>query len=65
LPEKESAYPEFEMFGKTMPAYGIYARHVRGMKLQNVRTTPLKPDARPARVLIDVEDVMSPGLGGE
>jgi hypothetical protein len=65
LPENESAYPEFEMFGKTMPAYGIYARHVRGMKLQNVRTTPLKPAARPARLLIDVEDVMSPGLGGE
>ena len=57
LPEKESAYPEFEMFGKTMPAYGIYARHLRGMKLQQVRTSLLKPDARPATVFIDVEDV--------
>jgi hypothetical protein len=45
------------MFGKTMPAYGIYARHVRGIKLQNVRITPVKPDARPATVLIDVEDM--------
>ncbi|HYJ47709.1 MAG TPA: glycosyl hydrolase family 28 protein, partial [Pyrinomonadaceae bacterium] len=57
LPEKESAYPEYEMFGKTMPAYGIYARHVRGMKLQDVRTSLLKPDARPATVFIDVVDV--------
>ena len=57
LPEKETAYPEFNMFGKTMPASGIYARHVRGMTLENVRTTLLKPDARPATVFVDVEDV--------
>jgi hypothetical protein len=57
LPEKEKAYPEFDVFGKTMPAYGIYARHVRGIKFQNVRTSLIKPDARPATVLIDVEDV--------
>ena len=57
LPEKEAAYPEFDMFGKTLPAYGIYARHVRGIKLQNVRTSLLKPDARPATVFIDAEDV--------
>jgi len=57
LPEKEKAYPEFDTFGKTMPAYGIYARHLRGVTIQNVRTTLLKPDARPATVFIDVEDV--------
>lgn len=57
LPEKESAYPEFGMFGKTIPASGIYARHVRGIKLQNMRISLLKPDARPATVFIDVEDI--------
>lgn len=57
LPEKETAYPEYEMFGKTMPAYAVYARHVRGLKLLNVRTSALKPDARPATVFVDVEDV--------
>lgn len=57
LPEKESNYPEFDTFGKILPAYGIYARHVRGLKLQNVRTTLLQPDARPATVFIDVEAV--------
>src|SRR5438067_3016533 len=57
LPEKEKAYPEHDMFGKTLPAYGIYARHVRGVKLQNVKTSLLKPDARPATVFVDVEDV--------
>lgn len=57
LSEKEKAYPEFDMFGKTMPAHGIYARHVRRVKFNNVRTSLLKPDARPATVLIDAEDV--------
>lgn len=65
LPEKEKAYPEHNMFGKTVPAYGIYARHVRGVKFQNVRTTLLNPDARPATVFIDVEDVTPPNFAIE
>jgi polygalacturonase len=56
LPEKEAAYPEFDMFGKTMPAAGIYARHVSGMKLDNVRMSLLRRDARPLTVFIDVKD---------
>ena len=65
LPEKERAYPEFDMFGKTLPAYGIYARHVRGIKFQNVRTSLLKPDARPATVFVDVENVTPPNFAAE
>jgi len=57
LPEKEEAYPEFNMFGKVMPAYGIYARHVRGIILKNVLTTVKTPDARPAKIFVDVEGV--------
>ena len=57
LPEKEKAYPEFSMFGKVLPAYSIYARHVRGVTFKNVRTTVKTPDARPARVFVDVEGV--------
>jgi polygalacturonase len=65
LGEKENAYPEFNMFGKTLPAYGIYARHVRGVKFNNVRTNLLKPDARPAVVLIDVQDVTPADFAAE
>jgi len=65
LSEKENAYPEFNMFGKTLPAYGIYARHVRGVKFTNVRTTLLKPDARPATVFIDVAEVTPVGFATE
>jgi len=65
LSEQEKAYPEHNMFGKTLPAYGIYARHVRGLKLRNVRTSLLKEDARPATVFIDVEDVTPADFAAE
>lgn len=65
LPEKEAAYPEFDTFGKTMPAHAFYARHVRGLKLRNVRTSVLKPDARPATVFVDVEDVTPADFAGQ
>ncbi len=51
LPEKEKSYPEFDTFGKTMPAYGIYARHLHGVTFKDVRMTVLTPDARPSTVL--------------
>ncbi|HTB63571.1 MAG TPA: glycosyl hydrolase family 28 protein [Opitutales bacterium] len=65
LAEKETAYPEFNMFGKTVPAYGIYARHVDGLKLDGVRITTLQPDARPAAVFIDIENMTQTDLGAK
>ena len=65
LPEMEKAYPEYEMFGKVMPAHGIYARHVRGLTLDKIQMTTLNPDARPATVFIDVEEVTPPGFASE
>jgi polygalacturonase len=58
LPEKEAAYPEFSMFGKTMPAYGIYARHIRDVKFENVHTSTTQADGRPAKIFIDAEAVV-------
>ena len=57
LPEKPAAYPEMTMFGKVMPAYGIYLRHARGVMTTNVTLSTLKPDARPPFVLIDTAGV--------
>ncbi len=57
LPEKEAAYPAFDTFGKIRLAYGIYARHVQDIKFQNVQSSVLKPDARPATIFIDVGNV--------
>ena len=40
----------------TPPAYGLYARNVRGLSLNNVRFDVAKPDLRPALVLDHVSD---------
>ena len=50
LPE---LYPEFDMFGR-LPAHGLYARHVRGLRLQRVRLDSRLPDGRPAIAFEDV-----------
>jgi polygalacturonase len=52
--EKENAYPEPAMFGD-MPAYGFFIRHVKGIELNNVQVTPIKPDQRPPFLLNDVK----------
>jgi hypothetical protein len=57
LPEKENAYPEFSMFGRTMPASGIYLRHARAVSFKNVRTVTTQADARPEKIFLDVESV--------
>ena len=46
VPEITHEYPENDRFGKTLPAYGMYFRHVKGLKLQNIDIRPLQPDAR-------------------
>src|SRR5262249_2577977 len=45
--EKETDYPEPDMFGN-MPAYGLYARHVKTLSARDIVFTTDKPDARPA-----------------
>lgn len=54
VPENESEYPEYKMFGK-LPAYGIYARHVRNISLYNVRLDYDREEHRPALLFDDVE----------
>lgn len=62
LPEQEAAYPEIRMFGPTMPAFGAYLRHVRGVVFQNVRISVITPDARPEKIFIDVSGVTPSGF---
>ncbi|HVU35753.1 MAG TPA: glycosyl hydrolase family 28 protein [Opitutaceae bacterium] len=57
LPENEKAYPEYNMFGTRMPVYGVYARHVRHLTLENVKVVPRISDERPAAAIFDGEDV--------
>jgi polygalacturonase len=51
--ERETSYPEPNMFG-SIPAYGLFARHVRGLIVRDVDFRLMTPDQRPAVVLDDV-----------
>ena len=54
IPEVEKGYPEYFGFGfKALPAYGIYLRHVDGVKLENVKLRLASPDRRLATVYAD------------
>ena len=53
--EQGTNYPEPKFAGPT-PAYGLYARHVKNLRVNDCTFTLLRPDYRPAVVLDDVED---------
>jgi len=61
-PEDESQggrltyYPEPGSLG-TMPAYGMFARHVKGLTLDHVTLGYAYPDFRPPVILDDVSDI--------
>jgi polygalacturonase len=53
--EKENGYPEPNMFG-VIPAYGLYCRHVKNLRVENVSFYFMKPDQRPAVILKNVHN---------
>ncbi|WP_082539773.1 MULTISPECIES: glycoside hydrolase family 28 protein [unclassified Caulobacter] len=52
LPE---AYPEPSMFGPS-PVHGLWARHVDGLKIENLALETTTPDGRPARLFENVRE---------
>ncbi|MEI7423792.1 MAG: glycosyl hydrolase family 28 protein [Prolixibacteraceae bacterium] len=53
IPENETGYPEFSMWGE-LPAWGFYLRHAEGVKMKNVTLNYREADFRPAFVFDDV-----------
>ena len=53
--EQGTNYPE-PKFAKETPAYGLFARHVDGLEVHNVTFRTMKPDYRPAAMLVDVKN---------
>lgn len=47
------------------PAYGLYARNVKGLTLHNMRFSMASPDLRPAAIFDHVEDVAVNGLSAQ
>ena len=57
VPEQEKEYPEFPSF-HPIPAWGLYLRHVKGVRLEDVSLSLRDPDARPSLVCQDVEGLV-------
>jgi polygalacturonase len=55
--EHESKYPEAAMFG-ILPSYGLYCRHVEGLKLRGISLLLQSPDYRHALVCDDVSQIL-------
>ncbi len=55
---------EYFMMGP-MPAYGLYARNVRGLTLQNIRFQVSSTDLRPALIFDGVQDATIQSLNVE
>jgi polygalacturonase len=55
-PEQPEKYPEYSMFG-VLPAFGLYCRHVRGLRLTGLSVDAVNPEARPSLVCEEVEDL--------
>ena len=62
LPEAADAYPEITMFGKSLPAAVLYARHVDGLEISRMKVAFEEPDERPVKVLTDADRVSVPDL---
>jgi polygalacturonase len=52
-PELEDNYPEPTMFG-SLPAYGMYVRHARGVSMDHLDLSLTRSDSRPPLMLYDV-----------
>jgi len=61
IPEKPASYPESIMFG-TLPAYGFFCRHVKGLRFYNLQLETSTPDYRHAIVFDDVNDAVIDSL---
>lgn len=55
IPERDEAYPEFHVFG-VLPSWGIWFRHVDGVKIRNVSFSLEHHDIRPVVMMDDVKN---------
>ena len=57
IPEAITSYPEFSMFGE-LPAWGLFSRHVEGLRIRDVRILTKKTDHRMPLLLMDTKALM-------
>ena len=56
VPEEAQDYPEVYVYGRILPAKGIYFRHIDGLTLKNVTVETYREDAREEFVFDDVKE---------
>ncbi|HEY4414202.1 MAG TPA: glycoside hydrolase family 28 protein [Verrucomicrobiae bacterium] len=61
IPDVAKAYPEARMYGR-LPAYGLYCRHVKGLRLRQLEFGAAENEARPVLFCDDVKDLEVEGL---
>ena len=54
VPEKAQDYPEVYVYGRILPAKGVFFRHVEDLYLDNFKITTYNKDTRPDFVFCDV-----------
>ena len=51
-------YPEVFVYGRALPAKGIYFRHIDGLKLNNIKVRTKRMDTRKSIVLEDINNLI-------
>ena len=64
VPEQQEKYPEVQMFG-VLPAYGLYSRHIKNLKLDNVSFQLLSKDARPGFVFENINGLILTNISAD
>lgn len=62
IAEFTNVRPESREIAPALPSYGFYAHHVKGLVVNNMTLEAATPDARPALICDDVENVRLSGL---
>jgi hypothetical protein len=57
VPEEAQDYPEVYVYGKILPAKGIYFRHIDGLTLENVSVETYRDDKREGFVFDSVQNL--------
>ena len=57
VPEDAQDYPEVYVYGRILPAKGIYFRHIDGLTLENVTAETYRDDKREGFVFDSVENL--------
>lgn len=61
FPELERGYPEPFLLGSN-PSYGLFARHVKGLTLSNIKFKTKNTDLRPALIANDIDGLEITGF---